>query len=534
MKDKETYRQEGDMNTPLVMQENIGSRSLVWGFSIAALCAVSFMSWSYARADETVQDDIYALYVNPDVSNNDRQQDIHYSTQGNYKLTPALSQALAHARPLNMELNYSDETTGQTMLFQSEESNANPSIQLGKGLLASTRPPEGLGVVLFREAERYETDGTQTPAERSSRSNYYVPKAITPLPLPKFFSTDSRSAFSLGVPGMGEGSQQKSSSVALNCSDDRADCHYPYRTNGLLFFKNNDPNNTQYYVCSAAVIRANLIVTAGHCVHEGKGTDRPNGGWFKDFLFVPVYRYEPGVGAIAPLGLWTWQAAYVPMPWVNGGRIVPSRTDFALLELTKNTVNSPNHPLHGKLVRVGDLTGYLGWITNFFTVRDRDPDFVFQDKRIFDETLAHVLGFPFVDNDIPQITQNSPFSMRVNATEVSGKLLDINGNETIFSQRFNFAWPTKWGIWGAEGGAVVLKFGWQKNEEGEYVIRENWATTVTSGTSKLYPDYFRRCLNPEVPIPEECVERNYHYGSEFDNTYFLGMLTDACKVEGNC
>ena len=55
--------------------------------------------------------------------------------------------------------------------------------------------------------------------------------------------------------------------------------------------------NGTTYVCSGSAINSpnkSLVLTAGHCVHEGKG-----GGWHTDIVFVPAY-----YNGEAPYGYW--------------------------------------------------------------------------------------------------------------------------------------------------------------------------------------------------------------------------------------
>jgi hypothetical protein len=71
------------------------------------------------------------------------------------------------------------------------------------------------------------------------------------------------------------------SSSRLIPSDARM--HYPYRTVGSLFFV--VPGLGEGH-CSAAVIRPRLVLTAGHCVHQGSGGAD---GFFQSFVFLPAY-----------------------------------------------------------------------------------------------------------------------------------------------------------------------------------------------------------------------------------------------------
>jgi hypothetical protein len=57
----------------------------------------------------------------------------------------------------------------------------------------------------------------------------------------------------------------------------------PYRAAGKLF--GTIPGSGEFE-CSAAVIAPRLVLTAGHCVHDGSGGAD---GFFEDFVFVPAY-----------------------------------------------------------------------------------------------------------------------------------------------------------------------------------------------------------------------------------------------------
>jgi len=57
----------------------------------------------------------------------------------------------------------------------------------------------------------------------------------------------------------------------------------PYRSAGRYLFQAADGF---WYTCSAALIDQAILVTAGHCVHDGAGTDA---GWNLDGYFFPGY-----------------------------------------------------------------------------------------------------------------------------------------------------------------------------------------------------------------------------------------------------
>ncbi|MGE7434638.1 MULTISPECIES: trypsin-like serine peptidase [Kitasatospora] len=98
--------------------------------------------------------------------------------------------------------------------------------------------------------------------------------------------------------------------------------------------------------CSATVVqdpahpgRSNLVWTAGHCVHEGKGGD-----WFKNIVFVPAYNssgaasagHKPAPQDVAPLGMW-WADNVITSPqWTaegGHGGSAANQYDFAVLKV---------------------------------------------------------------------------------------------------------------------------------------------------------------------------------------------------------
>ncbi|MEW6943505.1 hypothetical protein V3M81_09475 [Trueperella pyogenes] len=77
-------------------------------------------------------------------------------------------------------------------------------------------------------------------------------------------------------------------------------------TAGKVFFSYKGKN----YVCSGSAINGptkNVVSTAGHCVHGGKGE-----GWHSNIAFAPAY-YNGASG----YGLWNWKTAYTFTGWTN-------------------------------------------------------------------------------------------------------------------------------------------------------------------------------------------------------------------------
>lgn len=124
-----------------------------------------------------------------------------------------------------------------------------------------------------------------------------------------------------------------------------ADTVYPYRAVGKLFFTIPGQGD---FVCSGAVLRPRIILTAGHCVHSGSGGSN---GFFTNFLFVPGYR-----DGAAPYKSWTWSHVITTNAWSTGNGAVPNAADYALLEV--NDV-----PFNGVLRKIGQVTGHFGYRT---------------------------------------------------------------------------------------------------------------------------------------------------------------------------
>ena len=102
------------------------------------------------------------------------------------------------------------------------------------------------------------------------------------------------------------------------------------------------------FVCSASVIRPRVVLTAGHCVHSGSGSES---GFYTNFLFVPAFR-----DGNAPYKTWDWSFAAVTSTWANGGGTVPNAADYAMLEIKDQVVGDTAQ-------RIGNITGYLGYQT---------------------------------------------------------------------------------------------------------------------------------------------------------------------------
>lgn len=119
-----------------------------------------------------------------------------------------------------------------------------------------------------------------------------------------------------------------------------SDTTYPTRTVGKLYFR--DPATGYNYVCSGSMIKPGVVLTSGHCLHNG--VNRFYTGW----VFVPGQRL-----GVYPYGVWSnWVQGRTTTAWVTGGGGVPNTADWATIVFGPNTSG----------YRIGNYTGWLGYI----------------------------------------------------------------------------------------------------------------------------------------------------------------------------
>ncbi|AKG20424.1 trypsin-like serine peptidase [Calothrix sp. 336/3] len=205
---------------------------------------------------------------------------------------------------------------------------------------------------------------------------------------------------------------------------------YPYRTVGKLLFKTPQGDS----MCSAAVLRPRLILTAGHCVHKGSGG---NNGFYSNFLFIPAYR-----NGYAPYGKWTWGRVVTTNAWATGNGTVANAGDYAILELN-------DQPINGVTRKIGDVVGYLSYATNKLS-----PNHL------------HLLGYPgnLDSGEIMHQVASASYGSGGNNTILYGS--DMGG--------------------GSSGGPWIQNFG--EFASGQNVGQNNYPNQIVGVTSYGYRD----------------------------------------------
>jgi len=116
--------------------------------------------------------------------------------------------------------------------------------------------------------------------------------------------------------------------------------YYPWRAVGYFYFKASD---NKWYHCTAALINRSVIVTAGHCVHDG---GNKAAGWIKSARFYPARHNNNN-----PYGYCSVRKVYTTDGWYNNGKLDKGYdVGLAVCDKRKN-----------KSKEMGQYTGYFGF-----------------------------------------------------------------------------------------------------------------------------------------------------------------------------
>jgi hypothetical protein len=157
-----------------------------------------------------------------------------------------------------------------------------------------------------------------------------------------------RAGGSVAPPHGGPGGQRKAG-VELPWNENFHKYASPLAAVGRLFFQESDGRT---YTCSGTVVSTNIVLTAAHCVRDGR-----TGQWNSHWIFYPKVN-----GTSKPYGGFTARAAFVNTRWAaspyntaagtGGGGYFP--TDYAFVVLRPN----------GAGYNVAHYTGAYGFLAN--------------------------------------------------------------------------------------------------------------------------------------------------------------------------
>ncbi|MER6124281.1 hypothetical protein ABT173_16815 [Streptomyces sp. NPDC001795] len=178
---------------------------------------------------------------------------------------------------------------------------------------------------------------------------------------------------------------------------------------GKLFF--STPQGDM--VCSGTVVtdpahpgRSNLVWTAGHCVHAGKG-----GGWYRNIAFVPSFdntgRYDIRQASqnvrsseVSPYGIWWADWATTSQDWIKGGAhqaTVASAYDYAVIHVKPEKGHKSLQEMAGSALPVWFDAPAANTIRNM-EVRGYPAEAPYDGSKMYDcrgATKRAVLGYSY-------------------------------------------------------------------------------------------------------------------------------------------
>ncbi|MEH1931539.1 trypsin-like serine peptidase [Nostoc sp.] len=220
------------------------------------------------------------------------------------------------------------------------QSNAAQRINTTQTFWSPERMRKAKPLPLPRSSNGVVTGVTIQDIGESQATSGAAPTVKVPINQQPLFTPDEPKVQSNGIQpnNVGTKAARFTSSELIPLS---ADLSYPYAASGKLFFSKPEGD----FLCSAAVIKPRLILTAGHCVHRGSGG---NNGFYSNFLFVPAYR-----DGAAPYGRWSWSHVITTNTWITGNGSEPNAADYAIIELSDQSFDGVSRT-------IGSVVGYFG------------------------------------------------------------------------------------------------------------------------------------------------------------------------------
>jgi V8-like Glu-specific endopeptidase len=215
---------------------------------------------------------------------------------------------------------------------------------------------------------------------------------------------------------------------------------FPYKAVGKVFFKGADGKN---YVCSGSSIGNRAVLTAGHCVADGKGH------WHTEWVFCPAYK-----NGVSPYGVWKQSWVTTSPAWFKEGKF---ERDIGF---------SVVYDQGGK--KLSQKVGYLGFAWDYPRVQH-----------------WNMLGYPSV----------SPFD---------GKYM--YATEASYSNEDGENLPPTTGIGtdqtpGCSGGPWILKFGPNGTQGVENMVNGVNSYFYNSEPKRMYSPYFDTWVKKNLYTP---------------------------------
>ncbi len=202
-------------------------------------------------------------------------------------------------------------------------------------------PPEALQDLKVVTAVRVPpriVPGNPGPTATGARG---MPRGGLPMPAPRSQGAPRRSAEPIRPQNFGSDNLNTVYHYSDHLVSEAVQEEAPYRFSGWFVFTTPDGGEAR---CTASLISRSILVTAGHCVHQGGNGDA---GYITAGSYYPAFRNgesptfgsAPAIGVVTTVGWW-------------GQGAIDQGYDVALVILNKRS---------GTTTEIGDLTGWYGF-----------------------------------------------------------------------------------------------------------------------------------------------------------------------------